>query len=353
MSFSEVPIKRHDSFWRREAVDAPLVAMMPDNELGSRLEFPLENGSWLEEDGRFTSEMLNVSRFVHSPHRLADYRPGIRGDAFPTRTPCPWIPWAEAVVGCPIFLAPGTGSMWAEPPPSALMERPFPFVVRDEWLEKLLEFTDALVRDSGEEYLVTQTLMRGPMDMVGSLLGDERMCLAIHDDQPLLRRLLSKCTETFIQMVKAQQALIPRYCGGYCSPFGLWAPGTVVRDQIDHSVLVGPQTYEKLFLPFDEEVFGAFDYAIMHVHSSNLQILDVLLQVDSLTAIQVTLDPEPCGPSLPEVMLSLQRILEVKSLLVEGPLTLQEIGYIVDTLSPNGLYIGAIVDGAADKPIRS
>jgi len=188
--------------------------------------------------------------------------------------------------------------------------------------------------------------MRGPMDMVASLLGDEGMCLSIYDDPPLLRRLLAECTEIFIRVARAQYERIPSHHNGYCSPFGIWAPGTVVRNQFDHSALVSPESYESIFLPYDEEVFKAFEHSIMHIHSTNLKLLDIILEIDALTAIQVTLDLEPAGPPLREIKDALKRISAVKPLLIEGRMTEHELRQLVEMLPPAGLYIGATIESA-------
>ncbi len=343
MVFQEELVHRHRLFWHKGTTGAPLLAVRPFEPLG-RLEIPLPDEIRIGPDRRLEAGMLDIPYLLRQRPDLSEYRPGIGKDALPMRTPCPWVPWMEAITGCSIYYDPESGSMWSQPPANSIEERTLPTLVNQEWLDKLLEFTEALTQDAPERYFVTHTLMRGPMDMVASLLGDEGMCLLIYDDLLLLSRLLAECTEIFIQVAQAQYERIPGYHDGYCSPFGIWAPGPVIRNQFDHSSLVSPESYESIFLPYDEEVFKAFEYSIMHIHSTNLKMLDIMLEVDSLTAIQVTLDLEPAGPPLREVMDTLKRISAVKPLLIEGRMTEQELEQLVETLSSDGLYIGATIE---------
>ena len=76
---------------------------------------------------------------------------------------------------------------------------------------------------------------------------------------------------------------------GYVNPFGIWAPGTVVRTQCDATAFLSAGHYAEWYLPYDERICEAVDYSIIHLHSCSLHTVDVLLEVERPHAIQVTL----------------------------------------------------------------
>jgi len=80
---------------------------------------------------------------------------------------------------------------------------------------------------------------------------------------------------------------------------------------------------------------------MIHTHSGSLRIMiDGLLAMDSLDAIEVDIDP--IGPRVPELLDSFRRIQERKSLLIIGELEdvpLEDIQLLFKTLSPRGLCI--------------
>ena len=49
------------------------------------------------------------------------------------------------------------------------------------WLQKLVEFQKFLVNLSGGRFPVGNSLMRGPLDLLAALRGQENMCLDLYD----------------------------------------------------------------------------------------------------------------------------------------------------------------------------
>jgi hypothetical protein len=70
-----------------------------------------------------------------------------------------------------------------------------------------------------------------------------------------------------------------------------------------------------------------------------LHTVDVLLEVERPHAIQVTLESEPSGPSLEAVLPIYRKILEVKPLILDGPLTSEEVNWLQEELPLDGLCI--------------
>jgi hypothetical protein len=190
--------------------------------------------------------------------------------------------------------------------------------------------------------------MRGPVDMLSALLGNESTVYVLEDHPEECHELLQVCTEAFIEVAVAQRNLIPPLQDGYCSAFGLWSPGTVVRTQCDASALIGARWYESHILPFDQQICEAFDYSVIHLHSGYLFTVDALLAIERPTAIQISIDPLEFGPPPLSLLPVFRKILDRKPLLIQGRLTTREFDTLLRELPGEGLYIGAALAAEDD-----
>jgi hypothetical protein len=252
----------------------------------------------------------------------------------------------EAIVGCEIH-AGAEEAMWPKPalgPNYEGIERIVPGE-DNPWLTKLLALTRALVEANDGSYLVTHTLMRGPIDLLSALIGDVRMGLAFYDEPERIAEVLSLAREAFLQVARAQYAVMPSFEGGW-SPwmYCLLAPGTVIRSQSDSASQISPRMYREQILPHDRAILSAFDYSIIDLHSAGtLHLHPVLIEVEELDALSVTMDPYDNAPTLDELIPIFSRILEAKSLSVYGEMTLEQLAQLKQALPSGCLAINAIV----------
>lgn len=234
-------------------------------------------------------------------------------------------------MGCPVQVA--TGGPWAEP---------FVEDVKDvdrvridaAWMQKLAVFVDFLVDKSAGRFPIVQPLMRGPLDMMASALGHEPMCVALMDEPNASEAFLDRCADIFIETANLRLAHTPEFEGGFLSSYGIWAPGPVVRTQIDNGTMLSPKVYRERARVYDQKVIEAFAFPLIHVHSGCLHLADALLEIDALKVIQVSID-YPGGPLAAEVMPILERIIQKKPLIVTGPVSEGELG-MLDALEPRG-----------------
>ena len=246
-------------------------------------------------------------------------------------------------MGCDVYL--DAGCRWTTP----FLKDPgevggFTYGRENPWFGKLLEFTEALVDEAAGRFPVGEPLMRGPIDMLRAMLGDNALCLALHDEPEQMQGLIRTCTDVFLDCLQAQLELIPEFHGGYVCHYGIWAPGTIGYCQLDASVLLSPQEFRQDFLEEYRRVADSFDYPLFHIHSGSLRHTEALLELEGLGAIEVSIDPMPFGPSLEEMMPVFQRIQEVKPLVIaSGPMRRQERDRILETLSRRGLCVGIMV----------
>ncbi|MHB1132181.1 MAG: uroporphyrinogen decarboxylase/cobalamine-independent methonine synthase family protein [Chloroflexota bacterium] len=337
----EEMLQRHSAFWRRERVDRPLVTLRPYTPLAHK-RLPLADGTVSAGDIQLKPEMIEPARMDALEQRRAQAGRLLLGGSFSARGPYERIPWVEAILGCPVWADNNSGSIWPESRLTGVRApHQFDLSLANPWFAKLLEATRRLVAANDGSYLVAHTLMRGPIDMVGALVGDVEMCLAVMDDVEGTRALLEEVTPAFIAIAKAQTAAIPPFHGGHCTQFGVWAPGTVVRTQCDMSSVTSARLYADLFLPYDERICSAFDYSVIHLHSGFLHTVDEILKRERPAAIQISLDTGSTPVTARDVLPIAQKIMTRKPLLMEGQIAVDDLAYLLENLPAAGLHIAA------------
>ena len=336
-------LQRHSAFWRREKVDRPLITVRAHAPLTHR-RLPLADGTTTEGDIELKPEMIDPERINTVEQRRAAEGDLNLGGSFSARGAYERIPWVEASLGCPIWADNNSGSIWSEAYlPDVRAQHTFDLGEKNLWFQRLKDATRYLVEHEDGTYLVAHTLMRGPIDMVRAIIGDVALCYGVMDDPSGIRDLLEEVTPLFVQIGKAQTALIPPYHGGYCSQFGVWAPGTVVRTQCDMSSVTSAQIYAEQFLPYDERLCREFDYSVIHLHSGYLHTVDAILERELPMAIEIALDTGSTPVSTRDVAPIARQILERKPLLLEGPMSAADLGYVLANLPAAGLYVCAYV----------
>ncbi|MDA8218459.1 MAG: hypothetical protein M0Z94_12670 [Dehalococcoidales bacterium] len=342
-------LQRQRAFWHREKVDRPLVTIVRYKPLVHR-RLPLADGTVSEGDIELRPEMVNPETFLNLEARRAEAGRLSLGGSFSVRSAFQRIPWVEAIIGCPIWADQNSGSMWSE----AFLDgsagdalagwQGFHFSEDNPWYRKLLDLTRLLVQRNDGSYLVGHTLMRGPIDLFRAAVGDAAMCLALYDTPDKAREMMAAAADVFVAVAKGQTALIPPFHGGYCSQFGIWGPGTVVRTQCDMSSIISAEMYRDLVLPYDVQICRQFDYSVIHLHSGFLHTVDALLEPEVPMAIEVALDTGSTPVTVRDLVPTFRKILARKPLLVEGRLTADEFALLMESLPPRGLFIAAQIE---------
>ncbi|MFC1526789.1 hypothetical protein ACFL6X_08285 [Candidatus Latescibacterota bacterium] len=322
MSEDQLPqlIERHTAWWDRSTctlLEQVSEYTPPATSESKPPGLPLADGTRSVEGQVIPPELIDPTQFYNG--LPADVTP-VHGDFIGGMSP-PHLCWTEATVGCPVRVA--AGGPWAEPI-AADWRNPSRIEADPRWLEKLEEFVRLLVERAQGRCPVTQPLMRGPTDMMASAVGHEEACMALIDEPGRAADFLARCSSIFVDIAERRLRHTPPFHGGYLSSYGIWAPGTVVRTQIDNATLVSPAMYRDQLLEHDRVIMDAFDFSLIHVHSGCLHVVDALLDVDELQAIQVSID-HPGGPLAHEVVPILERVVRHKPLIVTGPVTPPEL----------------------------
>jgi hypothetical protein len=328
--------QRHAEWWQRKST---LLTRVQGAPLGD-LWLPLTDGTDAVEDMDLRPDMLDVNRLageMQPPGALE-----IHGDLFRVADPYGRVPWVEAILGTPIRATIVGGSMRTHAFVDDLATWELTSQHFDaDWYELLLRLARLLADRSNGNFAVVQPTMRGPSDLAEAVLGPVLMSYAMYDDPPALHRFLEQVTDKFITILHSLLSCVPTVKDGYLSPFGIWAPGTVVRTQCDATAFLSARQYAQWFLPYDLHICKSVDYSFIHLHSCSMHTVDALLQQEHPHAIQVTLEAELKNPSLQQLAPVFRRILSVKPFLLDGKLTTDQVSWLLDNLPTGGLAITA------------
>ena len=346
----EATLARHRAFWTRAEVNRPLLTV-PPLSTWPPLQIPTPTGVVLPAEGYLQPEMLDPRRYFEQMAARWDGLGPLDGDQFRIMTAYWYVPWLEAICGCPIWYVRESGTMYTKSPEAGWdAVRALRLRHDNPWLRKLREFYLVLRDLASWRYPLGVAMpMRGPLDMLGALVGVEQMCFGFADSPQLIREALAILTDIWIEVVSEQIALVPPFAGGManCEQYGLWAPGTNAVTQCDLAVAISSRTYERYLVPCDERICASLAYPVIHLHSAGLHVLEPVLSVTCFAAIQIVVDPGPNDPPVRDLWPAFQRVQAAgKPLIIHcNTMSQAELDGLLGALSPLGLCIRtSIVD---------
>lgn len=337
-------LARHQAFWQKQPVDRPLVGFhIGDYLFANKFQAALP---LLREGLYITPDMLDVDRFLDDYERMYQESLEIGQDAFWSASPFTAIPWMEAILGCKIRAS--EASFTSEPWLTDVnaLDQIVVDEARNPWLAKYLEFVEKLVTHSDGRFPVSQPIMRGPSDMLGALRGQTNLVFDCVDHADQIKRLGERVTNIFLQVIERQRNIVPALHGGYAIGFyHLWCPGPCIWFQEDLAALLSPVLYREILFELDTMICQAAPYTLCHLHPTAFFILDDLLQIDRLLAIEINKDLG--GPPIRAMLPQFKKVLEKKRLVIWGDLDEADLDIILKELPYQGLYLQIVAPTVA------
>ena len=185
-------------------------------------------------------------------------------------------------------------------------------------------------------------IMRGPTDMIGALLGQQEMVLALMMEDPaLMRRLVERVTGAFLAVIAAQTRRVPPFRGGTSLGFyHVWAPGPSIWFQDDLSAILSPRVYREFFLDSARTILQGHPHTAVHLHPASFFILDELLTLDGLKVVEVNKDIG--GPGVADMLPVLSKIMQARGLILWGDLTIEDLETVRRHLPCRGLSLHVV-----------
>jgi hypothetical protein len=355
-------LSKHKAFWemaKENSLIRSVGVFAPSLPVG----LPQADGSKITHAESLTPDMIDPEAMVAEVKGWVDGTPEMHvyaqwqsvaavglGDLLPICQPFFKIPWLEAILGCPITMT--EGQIWNEHHPNVdQVLKQGGNIEHNPWLELYREFLRQMRIGLADRFPVsTNTLFRGPCDLVAAVYGVQEACIGWVAEPELMAKLLRVCTDVHLAVVEAGYELLKPVDdgpadGGYMSGFGIWSPGPVTRMQADHSTLLSPDMYKQQILPFDREIINACPHCIFHLHNAGLHVAPVLLEVEELDIIEVVVDPYPDTERKQYEMDMYRKILGQKPLILDANFpSLEEANWVVSELPNQGLNVNARFD---------
>ena len=330
-------LARHRGFWDKSASDRPLVGFW----LGGY--YPLAGLEGLFDEKYLVPDQVEPERLLPAQMRHLNEAWISSGELLPAAIPILGFPWLEAIIGCPVVSSAEAGAIWPEPlgpdlpDPDRLEE--LALSPHNAWSAKLQECLKVLMDALGGTIPFGTPILRGPTDLMATLMGGTAMILAFKDRPKESRKLLHALASIWIHFARTILDSSPPFQGGYGCFRGIWAPGKTAILQEDASALLSPALYGGLVLGEDRRALAEFPFAMMHNHSGNLPITrNGVLNSESLAAFELTIDPPP-APSVLTLLPIMKDIQASKPLVVFGSLDQRDLELMTRELSPSGLAI--------------
>jgi hypothetical protein len=317
----EILVNKHRDFWSNTS-GVILRSQLDFNREPFRKRIYNENIK-----GPFTCETLDTDWLVQAYVKAFQGRPIINGDVLEFVQYAFVVPWMEGIVGCKLYSLGRGASMVAHPPDIKTEDLPqhlhevLAGLDKNVWFKKLGDGMEGVMKGLQGKYPVSQTLLRGPGDMLGALIGYENLVTRMlnSSDKNYLHELLDLCSSIWIETAKLQHERAGKFAGGYCNAFGIWAPGLTARSQEDIASLLSPELYKEFLTPYDVRIANAFEYSSFHMHSGYLaSVYDWrnISKESSIKVLQVSLDP--MGPGIDELLETLLVMNSIKPLIIRS-----------------------------------
>lgn len=333
-------IERHLAFWNREEQEYPLVGFRIGSYFFSQ-NFKAA-AALLAHPRQITPGMILVEEYLADYERMYQESLATGQDAFWCAEPFTGIPWMEAILGCSIFSS--EESFWAkayadspESVGSLSLDR------TNTWFKKMEEFTAALAGQAHGRFPVGQPILRGPVDILGAIFGQDKLVYHLYDYPELMKKLALEATAVFLEVIAALLDQVPAFYGGYSLGFyPVWTPAKCIWFQEDLLALCSPAIYREFFLPCDRKICRAYPYTAVHLHPASFFILEDLLAIEELKAVEINKDVG--GPTVREMLPELRRVLEKKCLIIWGALDEEDIAAIREGLPCRGVFLNIVVE---------
>lgn len=304
------------------------------------------------EDINISSLIRDIEDFVIMHEELGD-------DIFYSIQPFLYIPWMEAIAGCPIYV--GSNSFYAKP----FLKNLYEFDENDDllennkWFMKLLEIKKALIDYFSDNYPVSSsTHLRGPADLTSAALGQEQFCIDFYDNPEELKKIIDFYTDLFIKVAKIENEISSKskFSGYVVNTFGIWTSKICQFFQDDALAFISPKLFKDFFLNSHLKIDAGFNSTFYHLHPVSMFMVDELIKYPNLKIIEINREPETIGPDMEKLVAAFRKIQDnQKSIYIHFTdisfnfaLLEKELNIIKNNLSTNGMCVNICVGDLGD-----
>ena len=210
------------------------------------------------------------------------------------------------------------------------------------WLDLHLKFIDEAIQRSHGRWLVGVPDLIENMDTLAALRGDNNLFFDLIERPEWVYGRLGEINEAFYKAYDIFYERVKDSQGGSIfNPFNIWGPGKTVKVQCDISASLSPKMFRRFVVPHLDAQCKWLDFSLYHLDGTTcLQHLDILLELDSIDAIEWTPQDQsqPTGGN-PHWYDLYRKIKSAgKSVQVIG-VEEDELLPLLDAIGPQGTYV--------------
>lgn len=195
-------------------------------------------------------------------------------------------------------------------------------------------------------YFVGSPELGNGADVLSLMRGMDRLALDLIMAPEAVKRGVDFISDVWVLLMEQihQMTVAANDGGGVLAWMSLWAPGRIDQIACDFSSIISPQMFREFFVPEIEKMGDWCEYGTYHLDGPACMrnMLDVLLEIDSIRAIQFTPGAGAPPAYSPQYMPRYKQILESgrNLYLLAEP---NEIEHILAELPPEGLFFRTFV----------
>ncbi len=190
-------------------------------------------------------------------------------------------------LGCePVFEARTT---WYKKPYAEFAElKALGFDRNNKWWKLIQEITRRSAEHARGRYLVSQgSSILAAFDLIAELIGTESTLVAMLEYHDEIRALRDRIINWELETYDVIYNLLRPFQEGTIDGMKVWAPGQVLYNQCDLSVMISPGMFRDLVAEEMRRLLGHVDFGIYHLDGEEqIKHLDVLLEIDAVKMIQ-------------------------------------------------------------------
>ncbi|MBC7234671.1 MAG: hypothetical protein H5T69_02430 [Chloroflexi bacterium] len=328
----EKSLRRWQAFWAGEMADRPpiQIAIVAGESLDTGEPPSLESTL-----ARF--DPLRNEPILEAAERALARRAAIPDDNPPAMQAGGGVYFTGAVFGAPVKAT--ADMMTAEPILKDWGQlRELRFDLGNAWVQRALSLARQLVARSGGRYAVTPGLLEGPSDICAALRGITRLAGDLYQYPNEVTRLAELGAEAWERYMRTMHEIVPLYDGGTVTQWSVWTPGRGAALQEDFCTIISPNSFRRFFAPLDARLAATVDTAWIHVHAGAIHLVEPLLEIDALRAIQIVHDGA-ASPPMERLVAAMQQVQAAGKRLIVRKFSPVELEQILPRLSLRGLAI--------------
>jgi hypothetical protein len=155
--------------------------------------------------------------------------------------------------------------------------------------------------------------------MLPAMRGAAQFPMDLYDDPEEVRKALDVCADVWIEVERAQLAIIPESDRGYMDGdrgMRFWAPQKPMWLQEDASSLLSPTLYKEFVLPVDRRIASGFSACAFHIHSVCHWLVDSIIAAPEFQVVEIDFDDIRTAADVDRVFAACKRILARKRAIV-------------------------------------